>query len=263
MIFKRLASSLIRKLGYEVHRVTGEPVTNDAFYDEQNLLSDIPVQTIFDVGAHIGETTAEYNRFFPKATIYSFEPAPEASEELRRRFEGNSLVKSVQLAVSNKVGKNRFFINQDRSTSSLLPLADGAERWVSSPSTLRSIATIDVPVTTIDDFCKQQSINEIEILKMDIQGGELRALEGATGKLSQGAISLIYAEVLFIPLYTGQALFYEIYDFLSDYGYTLFGMYDIAYSEGSRIKWGNALFVSPRLNSVWKYRGVVGSTGSK
>jgi len=250
MIFRRLVGSLTGSLGYELRRVTRDSITINAlntFHDQQVLLSDIPVQTIFDVGAHIGVITAEYRRFFPKATIYSFEPLPVAFEELCTRFKDDGLVRPIPLAVSNKAGKRMFFVNQDNTTISLLPAADETKYWVNPPDAIKSIATIEVPVTAIDDFCKQESVNEIEILKMDIQGGELMALEGATGKLSQGAILLIYTEVPFVPIYTGQALFYEIYDFLSRYGYTLFGMYNVHCSEGGRVKWGDAVFVSPQI----------------
>lgn len=250
MIFRRMVGSVILSLGYEVRKVRRDFVasnTLNAFNDQQKLLSGVSVQTIFDVGANVGAVTARYRKLFPGATVYSFEPLPEAYGELRRRFAGDSQVRPIDFAVANKAGKSRFFVNQESTTSSLSPVADEAKYWVSPPEALTSIAEIEVPVITIDDFCQRESVNEIEILKMDIQGGELKALEGATEKLSQGAISLIYTEVIFVPIYTGQALFCEIYDFLSQYSYTLFGMYNVSLSEGRRVKWCDALFVSPQI----------------
>jgi FkbM family methyltransferase len=185
---------------------------------------------------------------FPEATIYSFEPFPESFQKLRRRFEGNSLVKPIQFAVANKVGKKKFYVNQNSATSSLLPTTDSAEYWV-DPNAIKNITTVDVAVTTIDDFCKQESIDEIQILKLDIQGGELMALQGATEKLRQGSILLIYTELLFVPIYEGGALFYEMCDLLSGYGYTLFNMYNFYHARSGHIKWGDAIFVSPRLSS--------------
>lgn len=214
----------------------------DAFHDQQMLLSGTQVQTIFDIGANIGQTTAKYSSLFPESTIYSFEPLPESFQKLHRRFKGNNLVKPIQLAVSDKVGKRKFYVNQDSGTDSLLPTVDEVGYWV-APNIIKNIATIEVPVTTIDDFCRQVSINEIQILKMDIQGGELMALEGATEKLSQGFISLIYTEILFVPIYEGEALFYEICNFLSGYGYTLFNMYNFYYAKNGQVKWGDAIFI--------------------
>jgi len=209
------------------------------------LLSGIRVQTIFDIGAHVGETVAKYSRLFPESTIYCFEPFPESFEGLRRRFKGNSLVKPIQFAVSNKSCARKFYVNQDSATNSLLPTVDDVEYW----SNILNVATIEVPVTTMDAFCKQESINEIQILKMDIQGGELMALKGATEKLNQEAISLIYTEAEFVPLYKDQAVFYEICDFLSGYGYTLFDIYDVHYTRNGQLVWCNAIFLSARMRA--------------
>ena len=242
----KLTKSLMTKLGYENYL---RRLSKNAFSDQQMLLSGIRVQTIFDIGAHVGETVAEYGRLFPKSTIYCFEPFPESFEELRRRFKGNGLVKPVQFAVSNKAMRAcKFYVNQCSSTNSLLPTVDDVERWVSS-DILKNVATIKVPVTTIDDFCKQESINEIQILKMDIQGGELMALKGATERLNQGAISLIYTEAEFVPLYKDQALFYEICNFLAGYGYTLFDIYDITYERNGQLIWCNAIFLSAHVHA--------------
>lgn len=224
-----------------VYRAMNTPSKN-AFDDQRMLLSGTRVQTIFDIGANIGQTAAKYSYLFPESTIYSFEPLPESFQKLHRRFKGNNLVEPIQLAVSNKVGKRKFYVNQDSTTNSLLPTVDEVGYWF-DPNRIKNIAAIEVPVTTIDDFCKQKSIDEIQILKMDIQGGEVMALEGATGKLSQGSISLIYTEILFVPFYEGQALFYEVCNFLSGYGYRLYNMYQFHYARNGQVIWGDAIFI--------------------
>jgi len=246
MILKGLGKALARNLNRELHYGL-RGITKDAFNDQLGLLSGTKVQTIFDIGANIGQTTAEYSSLFPEATIYSFEPFPEAFQKLCQRFKGNSLVKPVQLAVSNKAGKKKFYVYRESGANSLFPTTDEVQYWVDPPSAIESITTIEVPVTTIDDFCKQESINEIQIFKMDIQGGELNALRGATEKINQGCISLIYTEILFVPIYEGEALFYEICNLLSSYGYKLFDMYNFAYARNGQIKWCDAIFAGPWL----------------
>jgi FkbM family methyltransferase len=245
MIFKSWGETLTRDLDYLGSKL--RRITMDAFNDQRMLLSGTRVKTIFDIGANIGKVTAKYSSLFPEATIYSFEPLPESLHKLRRRFEGNSLVKPIQFAVSDKAGKKKFYINQNSATSSLLLTTDSAEYWV-EPNAIKNITTIEVAVTTIDDFCKQESIDEIQILKLDIQGGELMALEGAIKKLKQGSILLIYTELLFVPIYEGEALFYEICNFLSGCGYTLFNMYNFYQTRSGQIKWADAIFISPQIS---------------
>lgn len=222
-----------------MHRVSRACYVKDSFQDQKSLLSESHVQNIFDIGAHCGETAARYRASFPEATIYSFEPFSEPLAKLKRDFQNDPLVKPIPLAISDKSGRTSFYVNEDSFTNSLLPSF--------KQEGYRNICTVDVPVTTIDDFCREKAIDEIDILKMDIQGGELKALEGANNKLLQKRISLIYTEVLFDKLYEGQAFFFQVCNFLHAYDYTLFDQYNIAYNENNQLAWGDAIFISPQI----------------
>lgn len=221
----------------------------DPFHDQRTLLSGRSVNSVLDIGANIGDTTAAYRSVFPEAVIYGFEPFPVAFDKYRRRFEGDRLVRPIRLAAAREAGTSRFYVNQNNVTNSCLPAAKGARYWVESAGDIELITSLQVPSTTLDDFCRQQGIGEIQILKMDIQGGELHALEGATEKLSKGSILLVYTELLFVPLYEGQAFFYEIARFLSQYGYTLFDVYNCTHGPNAKLKWADGLFLSPQVTA--------------
>lgn len=193
---------------------------------------------IFDLGAYIGEVTAKYRMLFPKATIFSFEPSPESFRRVEERFKGDKMVKPFQLAFANKASKGKFYIYTDKSCNSLFLRVgnlNGLEKEV------------EVDVSTIDDFTKKWSISRINILKLDVEGAELMILKGASQKLAQKLVDLIYTEVMFIPHYKGGVMFYELCSFLSDYGYMLFSLYDIKRAENGQLRWGNAIFISPYL----------------
>jgi FkbM family methyltransferase len=235
--------SLIKKLGYDI-----VPGSKDPFHVQQMLLSSIKVKTIFEIGANIGQTVEKYGSVFPESIIYCFEPFQESFEVLHNRFKKNTLIKTFQLAVSNKTGKTRFYVHKKSATNSMLSTMDNVEYWVNANG-IQHIKTIEVPVTTIDTFCQQELINEIQILKMDIQGGELMALEGAIEKLSRRSISLIYTEITFVPIYKGQAQFHQICSFLFNYDYTLFDMYNLNYARNGQLKWCDAIFISPQVEN--------------
>ena len=63
---------------------------------------------------------------------------------------------------------------------------------------------------SLDSFCKNEQIERIDLLKMDVQGGELGILKGANQLLAQQKIDVIYSEVFFVPMYQNQPLFGEI-----------------------------------------------------
>jgi len=221
----------------------------NAFQDQKNLLQGFPAHPIFDIGAHYGETTAKYMKLFPGRSIYSFEPLPTSYAKLKSRYSKSPLVNPVQMAVSNNVGVKDFYSNVDSATNSLLAVTDEAGQWSDTPDSVNLSARIKVNVTTVDDFCRNEKIDNIGILKMDMQGGELAALEGSKEMLKANSIALVYTELLFVPLYIGQSDFSTIYDLLAGFGYRLFALYNFAYSPGGQLKWCDGLFASPHIAS--------------
>jgi hypothetical protein len=115
-----------------------------------------------------------------------------------------------------------------------------------------TVKWIDVPTTTLDRFTDEKAISEVDVLKMDIQGAELLALEGSKRLLAGQHIQLIYAEVSFTDLYEGQCLFHELSARLTSYRYKLFGLYNFEYAPvpSYGLLQADALFFSPEVESA-------------
>ena len=223
----------------------------DPFLHQQYLINSHykKVTTIFDIGSFIGNTVDKYRSLFPEATIYSFEPFPESYKKLGERFEADNLVKRFNAAVADKAGTRQFFVRGRNDANSLLPSVTAGQRYDhTEAATINTV--IDVPVTTIDDVCRKESLPEIQVLKMDMEGGELMALRGAMDMLSQHLIGLIYTEVTFVPHNQDEPLFHEIVEFLSSYGYTLFDIYSIIRARNGQVRRADTIFVSPQLREV-------------
>ncbi len=250
-MIKRIAKKIVNYLGYDIQRNRKFPYNRkDAFLAQKLLLSHTEVKTIFDLGACIGETVSRYLELFPYANIYCFEPFPEVYDKLLKRFENNSNIKPLQFAISNTQGNREFYINRSYPTNSFFPIADNYKRYVDRPSDMENVKKIIVPTTTIDNFCEANKIEKIEILKMDIQGAEILALEGATGKLKERKIDLIYTELLVGDYYSGQGFFYEICSTLYKFGYMLFDLYNEEYTNKGQLKFCDAIFISDRVNTI-------------
>jgi FkbM family methyltransferase len=235
--------SLIRQLGYEIRRrPLGHRFGLNAFDDQRELLAGAPVETILDVGANAGQTARHYLDYFPQATIHCFEPDPDTYGRLAAAFQSEARVKPHRLAVADADGIKTLFVNRFDPTSSLLPVAGGAGRYVDASLTEPAGRT-DVVATRLDEFCRRHGLERIDVLKLDIQGCELMALRGAEGLLRQAAVRLIYTEVLFAGLYEGQAFFHDIERFLDAVGYRLFGIYDLHYAGMGGLAWADAIFL--------------------
>ena len=77
-----------------------------------------------------------------------------------------------------------------------------------------------------------------------VLNGDVITSESPKALLERRAIGIIYTEVLFVPVYQGQAWCYDIAAFLARYGYRLFDYYNFTYADSGRLRWGDALFVA-------------------
>lgn len=69
-------------------------------------------------------------------------------------------------------------------------------------------------------------LDDIDLIKIDVQGAELAVFEGAGERLDQALV--IWTEVEFIPLYEDQPLFRDVDRFLSERGFLLHSFDGIA-----------------------------------
>jgi FkbM family methyltransferase len=133
---------------------------------------------ILDVGANIGVTSAIIAVLRPAAIIYSFEPSPETLGFLSETVRPFGNVTAVPIAMSDKPGTMRFL---DNATSA------SASHLINGNSLGGS--TIEISVSTIDEFVKERSIERIDLIKIDVEGFEPDVISGARetiGRLRPG-----------------------------------------------------------------------------
>ncbi len=142
----------------------------------------VPVSTVFDVGANIGEIALYFARQLPEARVFAFEPAPENL----LAFEANLALQPAPLpnltlireAVSDRRGEIEITTG-GMALNSVLVEANLERIGRQGP-----IAVRRVPTDTLDGFCRRLEVDEIDFLKVDIEGAEpllaaaIAALEG-------------------------------------------------------------------------------------
>ena len=123
---------------------------------------------VVDVGAFCGYYTLLASRLVAASgQVYAFEADPDNYSYLLRNIEANGIsnVVSAERAVSNKTGIAALALHRE---------AD--HRWLLSSQS--SATSITVQSVTLDDFFAQEGWPPIHLIKMDIEGGEMAALEG-------------------------------------------------------------------------------------
>ncbi|MBZ0142414.1 MAG: FkbM family methyltransferase [Rhodocyclaceae bacterium] len=133
----------------------------------------------FDIGANAGFYTLLAARIVGSTgRVVAFEPLPENVELLRRHVALNAL-ENVEIraeAITDTSGRARFARSGSRFTSHLEAEGD-----------------FDVPTTSIDSLVGSGAIPPPTVIKMDIEGGETRALAGARRTLMNCGPALILA----------------------------------------------------------------------
>ncbi|MBX2939209.1 MAG: FkbM family methyltransferase [Ferruginibacter sp.] len=243
-INKNKLNRILSKFGFEVHgtgylqSVKKSEFKQDIFVQQKELAGN-KVKVIFDVGANRGNVSLKYAESFPDAEIFAFEPFDMAYQILISKISNFPSIKPFNIGIADVTGTKTFYENVNMDTNSTFePDTIG----LSSDNQVKNISVSSIPVTTIDEFCLKNNIEKIDVLKMDIQGGELNALKGAESLLSKKAIGLIFMETYFKEQYKQQPLFHDVSKYLHEWGYYIQDFYEPIYGKGS-LAWCDVVFM--------------------
>ena len=233
---KKLISKLLGYFGYEIQKHSSASLSvKEPFYHFRNFLNNSqPV--IFDVGAYVGDTINKFNSSFPESYIHAFEPYDESFSFLKNRFQKTDKILLNNVALGDRALKNtKMYITQNKGSSSLLQPAKGAnEYWEGNP--LSTEKEVKVETITIDKYCQQYNIESIDILKIDVQGNELKVLQGAKRMLKEKRVKLIFTEISIAPNYKEQSEIDEVIKLLRENEYKIFNFFKMKHKAGKLIE---------------------------
>jgi FkbM family methyltransferase len=178
--------------------------------------------------------------------IHAFEPAPEPFARLKARHGGTPGLKLVNAGLGDAPGKIEFNIYDNQTLNSFLPMLPSGTSTLGSP---KLIETLSVPVHSLDSYAKAVGLANIDLLKIDTQGYELRILQGASGLLAKGCVESVLVEINFAPLYDGQVWAHEMIGFLHERGLHLVDFYEKC-RLNPHLGWCTALFTRRRPSSA-------------
>lgn len=140
-----------------------------------------PGMVVYDVGANIGYISLLFARTVAeKGRVFAFEAMPSNVERLQLNMAANSFqdrVIVVSSAVVDEVGPVNFLIGPSRGTGK----AEGS----AGRTILNCGHSITVPGISLDEFAYQNGNPVPQVIKMDIEGGEVLALPGMIRLISE------------------------------------------------------------------------------
>ena len=184
-------------------------------------------RVVYDVGASDGGWSRAVSEVFPEARFEMFEPLhghmPDYAPRMAEALAECPLLRLHPLAVGSQNGEVEFQMTPDGVSSTSLA-------WEASATLAH---TIRVPMRTIDSLVHDDGLPSPDMIKMDVQGGELEALRGAAASLD--SVRFLFLETWLMRGYGSQTpLLHELTIHLARYGFQIFDVGDIFRSEGGR-----------------------------
>lgn len=203
-----------------------------AAIEHRAIVGALPLATVVDVGANVGQFSLLARAVHPDAQIVAFEPLPEAAARYRQVFQGDQKAVLHEAAISPELGTVTMHVSASADSSSLLPISDRQSELF--PGT-EEVGTTDVKAGPLDAFVTREVLTAPAMLKIDVQGFELEVLRGSASLLP--AFAYVYVEASFEALYEDQALFDDVSAFLVEQGFVESGRYNVAHTaDGAPIQ---------------------------
>lgn len=204
-------NNLIKRVTARFFRKCAERVRG---YNELNRLRKIfattNIECVIDCGFHRGSFTKQILKLRSfKGPIMAFEANQAVYNDERLKFQRYDRVTLQNLAVSDHSGQSDFYVTNGEQLSSIFKPTSTYHENLNSRTQVTEVVKIGtLRLDSIKIFDTYKSI----LLKIDVQGAELKVLKGCTGMLKN--VSCIQVEVPFIELYEGSTSFDQIHDFL-------------------------------------------------
>lgn len=159
-------------------------------YVRKRLADSKEPLTVFDVGANLGKYALLISKIFQnrKKEIYSFEPSRKTYAQLKDNCGKDEDIKMFNFGLSDKEGKVKLYLDEETSG-----MASVYKRRLDHFNLSVSIEE-EIQLKTLDGFCSENNIKKIDLLKLDVEGNELKVLEGAKNMLKNKAIRFIQFE---------------------------------------------------------------------
>jgi FkbM family methyltransferase len=193
----------------------------------------IKVRGVIQVGAHYGEELPTYLEMGARP-ILLIEANPILAQHLGSIAATTPGVAAVHCAVTDEEGPVELHIASADQASSILPFKVHQRVYPDIVET----AVVAVDGMRLDRVMETHALDHtaFNLLCIDIQGAELRALRGATHTLQ--SIDAINIEINFEEMYAGCAQVEDIDDFLDAQGFDR-----VATLTPYHSFWGDALYV--------------------
>ena len=178
---------------------------------------------IIEVGANIGYySLLEASIIGDRGKVFAIEPVVENYDLLKSNIKLNNSGNIIpyNFAISDKAGKGDFFLTDESNWGSMVdPESDFISPSMTKKLQKRHNEKITVETKTLDDFIEDEGIDEVNLIRMDIEGYEIQALNGMKKTLESSRNLRLLIEVHNKIFTDPKESLGPTFDMLIDFGY--------------------------------------------
>jgi FkbM family methyltransferase len=154
------------------------------------LEKEFSPQVVLDIGAADGLWSIGVSRLFKDAEFFMIDPLIESKTKFQLRFKNNQRYSYILMAVGEDCGEQLMNVTPDLDGSSLLRYYGGED----------SAQQRHVPVTTVDRLLLEGKIKPPHLVKIDVQGFEVKVLRGGQKMFESAEVFIIETNLFkFMP----------------------------------------------------------------
>ena len=159
-------------------------------YFDLDIIPTCKEEVFVDLGAYNGDTIEEFVKIYGNnyKKIYAYEMTEQSMQELKERVKNYPRIIYEQKAVSDEMGMGSIKAHEVSTSSNQLKLEEIGE----------------IEVTSLDDDISEK----ITMIKMDIEGSELKALKGAENHIIKDRPKLL------LSIYHGYEELLNLWEYL-------------------------------------------------
>lgn len=163
---------------------------------------------ILDIGGNIGFHSVHFSQYSPKGLVYSFEPSPDTFKILSKNCKPFQNIHPINIGIGSSEGQAEFHYASDHAYSGF---KDTGKKSI--------LNTEKLPIKRLDTWVRENALERIDFIKIDVEGFEEHVLKGMPEVISKHK-PVIFIEIS--PTKNQTENPQEIFNSLIKYGYEAF-----------------------------------------
>jgi len=178
----------------------------------KKYFNDDEINTIIEVGAMDCKDSLYFKEIFSNANVYCIEGLPD---NYQNYIKDLTTIKHYNTIITNFDGQINFHKKNINGIHSIFDRG----------TTYGNIILENQKCLSLKTFCKNENINKIDLMKIDVEGATYEVLEGMGNLLH--TIKIMHIETETYPFFIGQKLHDEVCDFLTRNNFTLIKLSEV------------------------------------